>query len=323
MAHSLPQPIGVNSFRALDVLRGQPATPLVFGDDAFDRDTQLAWFMLNATSFAGWHDVSDEVEWDPSVVAMRRSCEDWFTNTVVSQFDDADDPTVVVRDILSASGPSMSGYLAEAGTPTQVAESLMLRLPYQFNEADPHTFAIPRIEGTVKRALVEIQTGEYGVGHRSTHAELFRHALGSLGVDGYTSVIDRLPGVAFATANLVSMGGLNRSKRGVVIGQLALFEMDSVKPNGAMVVACERLGLPAGTRRFFEVHVMADAEHELIAADAFLRDYPVEDPEQLDNLVFGIKAQHVIDLALAEHAIGSWSVGRSALLSPAAAMSAA
>lgn len=198
-------------------MRSRPALPLTFGRDEFDRDTQLAWFLLNATSFAGWDGVPDDIEWDPDVVAMRRSCEAWFSELVVSHFDDADDPMVAVRRVLDATGPAMSDYLAEHGTREQVAESLMLRLPYQYNEADPHTFAIPRLDGAVKRALCEIQAGEYGVGYRSTHAELFRHALRSLDIDGYTAVIDQLPGVAFATANLVSMGGLNRSRRGHAI----------------------------------------------------------------------------------------------------------
>ncbi len=281
----------------------------------FDHDTQLAWFILNEASFAGWDGVDDDAEWNPDVVALRRGFERWFSALVTPLFDDVADPEVAADQILSSDGPSMSAFLRDHGTRDQVAESLMLRFPYQSKEADPHTLAIPRLNGSTKRALIEIQTGEYGVGHRSTHAELFLSALDAIGVnDDYTAIIDRLPGVAFATSNLVAMGGLNRSLRGVVIGQLALFEMDSVAPNGTMVEACDRLGLDDATRRFFDVHVMADAEHQVIARQAFLEIYPQEEPDQVDNVLFGIKAQHVIDVALAERAIASWTTGNGALL---------
>ncbi len=317
MAHLLPTAVGVNSALVLDVLAGRDSGTLSPTPDPFDRDTQLAWFILNELSFGGWFGVDDDAEWAAPVVSLRRSCEDWFAGSIEARLCEADEPSVLVDRILSTPGPSIARFLADHGTATDVAESLMLRLPYQDKEADPHTFAIPRLDGPVKGALCEIQSGEYGVGHRFSHAELFRRALASLGGPGFTSTIDRLPGVAFATSNLVSMGGLNRSRRGVVIGQLALFEMDSVEPNSAMVVACDRLGLPADARRFFQVHVLADAEHERIARKAFLHDYPGHDPQQRPNVVFGIRAQHAIDLAMADHAIAAWSTRRSALLGSA------
>lgn len=317
MTHRLPQPIGPNSLLAASALQGARCGAPVVSADPFDRDMQLAWFMLNEASFAGWHGIDEAAEWHPHVVELRQHFENGFVALVKQRFNDIRDPLLVVDQILNAvDGPSMSLYLADHGTPDQVAESLMLRYPYQYKEADPHTLAIPRLDGAEKRALIEIQTGEYGVGHRSTHAELFRAAAEAIGVDGdYTGIIDQLPGVAFATSNLVAMGGLNRALRGVVVGQLALFEMDSVKPNGTMVRACDRLQLPDATRRFFDVHVMADAEHEVIARQAFLEAYPRSEPAQTDNLLFGIKAQHAIDLALADQAIAAWSGGESALCS--------
>ncbi len=108
---------------------------------------------------------------------------------------------------------------------------------------------------------------------------------------------------------------MKRSLRGAVVGQLALFEMDSVDPNQKMVHACERLDLGDEVRAFFQVHVLADAEHEVIAARAFLDEYPLAEPDQVDNLLFGIRVQSRIDAVLADHTVGAWSVGRSALRS--------
>ena len=312
----LPEPIGPNSRNARTALLDGEAATLVASIDPFDRDSQLGWFMVNEVSFGGWGDVSDEAEWNAAVVDLRRQFENWFVETIDVD-DTIVDPVELVDEILQSDGASTSQYLLESGTREHVWESLMLRHPYQFKEADPHTFAVPRLTGSVKRALCEIQSGEYGVGHRSSHAELFVAALTALDdtVD-HGGIIARLPGIAFATSNLVAMGGLNRSRRGVVVGQLALFEMESVAPSTTMVRACDRLDLPTATRRFFDVHVMADAEHEVIAREAFLIDYPIREPEQLSNVLFGIRAQHVIDVALADHAIGAWSEGASSLLDP-------
>ena len=312
MTPLLPVPAGPNSTAARSALLTGTTGSLIESIDPFDRDTQLAWFMLNEASFGGWADVDDTAEWDPAVVALRRQIEDWFERTIDVDRDVVD-AVELVNATLSAEGPSMSRFLADYGTTIQVIESLMLRYPYQSKEADPHTFAIPRLTGTVKRALCEIQAGEYGVGHRSTHAELFISALRAIEPRAKSFVLDRLPGVAYATSNLVSMGGLNRARRGIAVGQLALFEMDSVVPNGVMVQTCDRLELPAATRRFFEVHVMADVEHEAIAQQAFLIDYPIREPDQIPNILFGVRAQHAIDSALAHHAVRAWSNGLSAL----------
>ncbi len=328
MTNRMPFPIGPISEQAAAALRDDQPTNANIVDllsdlnDPFARDAQLAWFMLNEASFGGWDEVDDDAEWHPRVVELRQRLETWFSDLVGREFDDIDEPAAAVEALLTADGPSISSYLAEWGTADQLAESLLLRFPYQSKEADPHTFAIPRLEGAVKRSLVEIQAGEYGVGYPQSHAELYLGALRGLGVDPSASaILNRLPGIAFATNNLVSMAGLSRAWRGVAIGQLALFEMDSVSPNGHMVCACDRLGLDAATRRFFDVHVMADTEHEAIAAEAFLVDYPREDPSQISNVLFGIKAQGIIDQTIARLAVSAWARHESLLLPPSNAVS--
>ena len=58
-------------------------------------------------------------------------------------------------------------------------EFLVHRSAYQLKEADPHSWAIPRLSGAPKAALVEIQADEYGggdAGARSTRT-LFANAM--------------------------------------------------------------------------------------------------------------------------------------------------
>ena len=42
---------------------------------------------------------------------------------------------------------------------------MLHRSAYHLKEADPFTWAIPRLDGSPKAALVEIQADEYGGGH--------------------------------------------------------------------------------------------------------------------------------------------------------------
>ncbi|WP_345151865.1 iron-containing redox enzyme family protein [Nonomuraea rubra] len=72
-------------------------------------------------------------------------------------------------------GPSLSGFLARRADLRQFREFVIHRSIYHLKEADPHTWAIPRLAGGPKAALVEIQADEYGGGRRERmHSELFR-----------------------------------------------------------------------------------------------------------------------------------------------------
>ena len=120
---------------------------------------------------------------------------------------------------------------------------------YQLKEADPHTWAIPRLDGRAKAALVDIQIGEYGDGNaQHVHATLFVDAMRALELDpSYGMYLDRIPGVTLATVNLVSLLGLHRRWRGALVGHLALFEMCSVVPMGRYAHAMHRLGAGNGS----------------------------------------------------------------------------
>ena len=316
---TLPPATGPWSHHVSAVLQRRAlGRPKTLPYDRFDDDAQYAWFLLNCVSYQGWEGVDEDVEWDPQVLALRRRFERWFLDEMRRRCTDGPvEPREAVRHALAPGGtPGIASFLEHHGTALHVRESLLLRLPYQHQEADPHTWVVPRLRGDVKRALCDIQAGEYGVGHDRTHGELFLTALAGAGGPTTSEVYPLLPGAAFATFNFLTAVGLNRSLRGAAVGQLALFEMDSVDPNQKMVHACERLGLPDDVADFFRVHVLADAEHEVIAARAFLDDYPREEPDQVDNLLFGIRVQSSIDGILGGHAVGAWTEGRSALRAP-------
>ena len=92
---------------------------------------------------------------------------------------------VALRAIADADdGPSLSRHVEREATLEQVREFLVHRSAYQLKEADPHSWAIPRLCGAPKAALVEIQADEYGGGRpERMHARLFADAMAALGLD--------------------------------------------------------------------------------------------------------------------------------------------
>ena len=92
----------------------------------------------------------------------------------------------------------------------------------------------------------------------------------------------------------MSMFGLHRRWRGALLGHLAAFEMTSVVPMGRYSRALGRLGIPDDARRFYEVHVVADAEHQHMAGtmvDAFAAAHP----DLAGDVVFGARSLFALE----------------------------
>ena len=74
-------------------------------------------------------------------------------------------------------------------------EFLVHRSLYTLKEADPHTWAIPRLHGAAKAALVEIQADEYGGGGPSGCTRAVRpHDARRRARRRYGAYVDQLPG---------------------------------------------------------------------------------------------------------------------------------
>ena len=314
----LPVPVGPISAHIVASLRAGtgPTVDVIVGDDPLEHDLQLGLYVLNELHYRGWTNVSDDLEWDNDVVSTRLGLSDEFERRLRATLGDGHgiEPLAEATRLLEIDGLSVSAHLRDRGTVDQVRESMILRSPYQSKEADPHTFALPRFTGSTKRVFTEIQSGEYGVGHRRSHAELFADALDGLGLDPTPNAhIDQCTGPGLAVSNLVTLGAMHRRLRGVVLGQLALFEMDSVIPNQAMVECVDRLDLDSAVRPFFHIHVLADTEHQDMVRAAFLSDYPRFESDQVGNVVLGMRAQSLIDHTIAEHCVPRWRNGETAL----------
>jgi hypothetical protein len=291
-------------------------------DPLGDDDMQLALYLCYELHYAGIEGVDDRLEWNPVVLMLRAALETEFEQALrelVPAIDAGGIASVgaeLQRLVREDSGPPLSRYLETQATLEQAVEHVIHRSAYQLKEADPHAWAIPRLSGAPKAALVEIEADEYGSGRpERIHAELFAQTMRGLGLDAaYGAYLGRLPGITLATVNLMSWFGLHRRMRGALTGHLAVFEMTSSVPNRRYANAFRRLGFGLGVTDFYDEHVEADAVHESIAAwdlaDALART----EPELAADVLFGARALLAVEARWGEHLLACWRAGRSSLL---------
>lgn len=306
-------------------LRGDPGDipvlPLDHSDLLADEDAVLALYVayeLHYRSFAG---VVDGWEWEPALLRERARLEVAFERRLRDEIGPVHVAPEDVADELRGAagggrGPSLSAYMAETGTLGEMREFAIHRSAYQLKEADAHTWAIPRLHGRAKAALVDIQTGEYGDGiPERVHATLFADTMDALDLDAtYGAYLDRIPASTLATVNLTSLFGLHRRWRGAIVGHLALFEMCSVVPMGRYAAALRRLGRADGAP-FYDVHLLADRRHEVVALDDMVAGFVEAEPELASDVVFGARALELVERRFADLLLDAWREGRTSLRS--------
>ena len=293
-----------------------------------DDDIQLSLFLLYASSYGSLPALDASREWDAGLVTARRLLEDAFEAALreTVPVPELPEPTVdaVGRALFALAaadnGPSLSRYLAKKATREQAEESLILRSIYTLREADPHSWAIPRLTGRAKAALVEIQSDEYGGGRpQRVHAELYARAMRAADLDDtYGAYVDDAPAITLASHNLMSLFGLNRRLVGAIVGHLAAYEMTSSIPCRFSADGLHRLGFADDVAAYFEEHVEADAVHEQIAARDLAGSLAEDRPELLGDILFGAAACLTVDGWAGQHTLDAWGSGRSALRERAA-----
>ncbi|MDQ1688589.1 MAG: hypothetical protein QOK42_1564 [Frankiaceae bacterium] len=322
----LPSPRGPLSALLIDQLagpvRGVGRPPAYSGDPVHGEDAALALYVLYELHYRGFADVDEDWEWEPSLLATRAELErDYIARVteLVGPVPEAGDVVTGLQAAMSVvEGPSLSMYAAERADLRELRELAVHRSAWQLKEADPHSWAIPRLAGRPKAALIEIQKDEYGEGvQRDMHQVLFGLTMESLGLDAsYGAYLDHLPAVTLATVNLVSMFGLHRKWRGALCGHLATFEMTSVAPMGNYAAAMRRLGMSTDSRHFYEVHVVADAHHSSVGAEELAGGLVEQEPELLPQVLFGAAAVSVLERHFADHVLDSFGQGETSLLKP-------
>jgi hypothetical protein len=294
------------------------------GDPLRGEDFHLALYLCYELHYRDLAGVDPRWEWEPSLIGFRGGLESAFEAAL-----EADVGPVVwraggemgarLREIVATDeGPSLARHVARGASVEEIRELVVHRSGYQLKEADPQSFAIPRLRGRPKAALVEVQFDEYGAGRpERIHAELYAEAMRGLGLDGgYGVYLDLLPGVTLATVNTVSLFGLHRRRRGASVGHLALTEMTSSEANRRYAGGLRRLGFDGAALDFFDEHVEADAVHEAVAVHDMAGALAAEEPALAADVLFGALALLSVERRFAEHLLGAWGEGRSSLRAP-------
>src|SRR5690625_1170363 len=161
-------------------------------DIARDDDLQLTLLVLQGLHYGGLVATDDAWEWDPQSTAARVAIERGFERHLRRDVPVPTLPEVNAEAIAAAlfeltkpqPGPSVPRFIAKKASDEQAREYVVLRSIYTLKEADPQTWAIPRLTGRPKAALVEIQTDEYGGGRpERVHSEIFARMMRQLNLD--------------------------------------------------------------------------------------------------------------------------------------------
>lgn len=328
MSPVLPTPRGPLSELLCRRLGTKPGRiPLVLDDDdessVTDDDLQLALHICFALHYDGFQEVDDSWEWEPSLAHVRAFLETRFLSDLLATLPGdvlpgggGRSPLESVRRLIDAgTGPSLSQFMLDRGTLDHFREFVIHRSIYQRKEADAHTWAIPRLRGRAKSAIVTLQSDEYGNGVSGrSHAELFANTMLALELDPAPGAyVDQVPGVTLATDNLVTLLGRHRRWRGALVGHLAVFEMTSVTPMSRYAAALRQMCVSEVGAEFYDAHVQADVVHARIAGDELIGGLVESDPHAAGDILFGAASLLAVESCFSRHLLGRWEAGHTSL----------
>ena len=331
---SLPVAVGALSALIVELLESEAEDAERFGDlatsaartvDAVaspldDDDLQLALYLCYELHYRSFDRVDPSWEWNPALLGVRAVLEAAFFDALEESVDREQVEAGEVGERLFAleaadQGPSLSRKLERAADLEQFREFVVHRSLYQLKEADPHSWAIPRLAGAPKTALLEIQGDEYGGGRAERmHSTLFAKTMRALDLDARENTyLELVPAATLASVNLMSGFGLHRARRGAIVGHLAMFEMTSALPNRRYGNALRRLGFDSEATDFYDEHVEADAVHENIAAYDLAEGLAKSEPGLAGDILFGAAAMLFVEDRFARRLLDSWQDGRTSL----------
>lgn len=313
----LPKPRGPLSEALFDALRSATTAHLTEAPDPVDtEDAQLALWVLYELHHRGFDDVSDELEWDPNLIMVRRQLEAELEHTLRSrapQLPVPETPEAFSETffdfIAQHDGPSLAAHVHRSATKDQVHEFLRHKSIYHLKESDHTTWVIPRLSDPVKAAVVELQYDEYGAGDPNRlHATLFAQGMETSGLDAaYGAYIDEVPVEVLEQNNTMSLFGLNRRLRAASLGFLAAFEATSSVPSRRIAQGLDRLEFPAEMIEYYTEHVEADAVHEQLAVRTICGALLDEEPELREDVFFGAWTSMDLEDRYAKRMLEAWT----------------
>jgi hypothetical protein len=309
VVRALTAPPGRRPLPRASAVRGVP-------DPLTDRDFQLALWILYEMHYRGFDVVDPFLEWDPLLLAARRSLEMVFERALRELAEPADGlpaaadevTTALVRVTIDDGEPRVAAFLAREATEEQFRDYLAQRAVFHLRESEAQCFLLARLPGAAKTALAEVQYDEFGAGRSERlHADLFARGLTALGMPtDITTYVEQAHPTVLATVNAISLLNLHRRLRGAAAGHFAAFEATSSIPCKLVVEGAERLGLPAEIIDYYSEHVEADAVHEQVAIHDVCGSLVTDEPELASDVLLGAAICLAVDALAGEALLEGW-----------------
>jgi hypothetical protein len=278
-----------------------------------DDDAQIALWALYELHYRGFEEVSDDLEWHPGLLGLRRDLERDFEARLRERWDvevpdGAFDAEAFFEMVAADDGPSTAAYVHRHAGREQVLELLRQRSIYHLKESDPTAWVVPRLPVETKAALMELQYDEYGCGDPNRlHAHLFASGLEASGLDAaYGAYVDEVPVEVLEQNNAMSLFGLHRRHRAAALGHLAAFEATSSIPSRRMAQGLARLGFAQELVGYYEEHIAADAVHEQLAVRTICGSLLRQEPDLLPDVYFGAFTCLDLEARFARRLLSSW-----------------
>lgn len=294
--------------------------------DPWGEDLQLALYLCYELHYRGFAGVDPDCEWDPDLLRLRALLEQAFLMAVRRSIPGGEDVTAALEALLveDPAARGISHFLRDKGDWWQFQEYFIHRSVYHLKEADPHAWAIPRLQGKAKASLVAVEFDEYGGGRAERlHARLFADLMQGAGLDpAYGRYLPLAPAEMLAVVNLMSLFGLHRALRGALVGHFAAAEISTPPTAYRMVQALERVHAAPECIRFYTEHIEADAVHEQVMRYDVIADLLEREPELAADVLLGIQATELVESRFEARVLDAWQAGKSSLLAPIAPVNA-
>ena len=288
----LPRPRGPVTAALLDYLRRDPASTRVkpacltwsgaTAEAATDHDLQLALWLAYELPYRGLAGVDDAWEWHPGLVEVIDEWEDLQLDALVSVTRGSSGLVAPGTVSLDDGSTPLSQTLLSEATVDQFREFLVHRSIYYLKAADPLTWGLPRLSGSVQAAMTSMhaddsRSGAVGAGN----AKHFRSLLAESGLDTrYGRYLDCVPGITLLTSNVISMFGRRRRLPAALLGHLAV----------------------------------ADVVHDQTASRDLAGGLAVAEPRQRADILFGARCAAYANEQFTAWMLSRWAAGRSSLL---------
>lgn len=269
--------------------------------DPYGIDMQLALHICYELHYRGFAGVDPGWEWNPALLSLRAQFENEFLSAISHSVGVIEPDSGVTAELTRLTALARTGpieYLRSEGTWRQMQEYFIHRSLYRLRESDPQTWVVPRHCGC----------------RESVRQQSFAILMAKAGLDAtYLAYLDRLPAQSLAVGNLMTLLGLHRAQRGAAAGFFAAAEASFAQTSRILLDAMRHVNAPAACTEFYRDYIENDAPREHSETHAAVSALALREPHLDHDVIFGIRAQQVLETMRAEHLVSSWSAGRSSL----------